>query len=81
MRSGYFSAWQEGRGALAWPPSLARGPQGRGLKDPRPCLYFGRGEGEDRGTVGVGVARLSFDARLRLGLAFAGSEIAMQMIG
>ena len=32
-------------------------------------------------SVGVGVARLSFDARLRLGLAFAGSEIAMQMIG
>lgn len=32
-------------------------------------------------SVGVGVARLSFDARVRLGLAFAGSEIAMQMIG
>ncbi len=32
-------------------------------------------------SVGVGVARLSFDASLRLGLAFAGSEIAMQMIG
>ncbi len=32
-------------------------------------------------SVGVGVARLSFNARLRLGLAFAGSEIAMQMIG
>ena len=32
-------------------------------------------------SVGVGVARLSFDASMRLGLAFAGSEIAMQMIG
>ena len=32
-------------------------------------------------SVGVGVARLSFNASLRLGLAFAGSEIAMQMIG
>jgi manganese efflux pump family protein len=32
-------------------------------------------------SVGVGVARLSFDASLRLGLAFAGSEIAVQMIG
>jgi manganese efflux pump family protein len=32
-------------------------------------------------SVGVGVARLSFDASLRLGFAFAGSEIAMQMIG
>ncbi|MGO9450345.1 MAG: manganese efflux pump MntP family protein [Candidatus Binataceae bacterium] len=32
-------------------------------------------------SVGVGVARLSFDASLRLGLAFASSEIAMQMIG
>jgi putative Mn2+ efflux pump MntP len=32
-------------------------------------------------SVGVGVARLPFGASLRLGLAFAGSEIAMQMIG
>ena len=32
-------------------------------------------------SVGVGVARLSFNASLRLGLAFAGSEIAMQVIG
>ncbi len=32
-------------------------------------------------SVGVGVARLTFNASLRLGLAFAGSEIAMQMIG
>ncbi len=32
-------------------------------------------------SVGVGVARLSFDASLRLGAAFAGSEIAMQAIG
>ena len=32
-------------------------------------------------SVAVGVARLPFDASLRLGLAFAGSEIAMQVIG
>ena len=32
-------------------------------------------------SVGVGVARLPFDASLRLGVAFAGSEIAMQVIG
>jgi putative Mn2+ efflux pump MntP len=32
-------------------------------------------------SVGVGVARLPFDASLRLGIAFAGSEIAMQAIG
>ena len=32
-------------------------------------------------SVGVGVARLPFDASLRLGVAFAGSEIAMQLIG
>ncbi len=32
-------------------------------------------------SVGVGVARLPFDASLRLGVAFAGSEIAMQAIG
>jgi putative Mn2+ efflux pump MntP len=32
-------------------------------------------------SVAVGVARLPFDASLRLGVAFAGSEIAMQAIG
>jgi putative Mn2+ efflux pump MntP len=32
-------------------------------------------------SVGVGVARLPFDASLRLGIAFADSEIAMQAIG
>jgi manganese efflux pump family protein len=32
-------------------------------------------------SVGVGVARLPFDASLRLGAAFAASEIAMQLIG
>jgi putative Mn2+ efflux pump MntP len=32
-------------------------------------------------SVGVGVARLAFDASVRLGFAFAGSEIAMQAIG
>jgi len=32
-------------------------------------------------SVGVGVARLPFDASIRLGAAFAGSEIAMQVIG
>jgi manganese efflux pump family protein len=32
-------------------------------------------------SLGVGVAGLPFDASLRVGLAFAGSEIAMQIIG
>ncbi len=32
-------------------------------------------------SVAVGVARLPFDASLRLGVAFAGSEITMQAIG
>jgi manganese efflux pump family protein len=32
-------------------------------------------------SVGVGVMQLAIDARLRLGFAFAGSEIAMQVIG
>jgi putative Mn2+ efflux pump MntP len=32
-------------------------------------------------SIGVGVARLAFGASVRLGLAFAGSEIAMQMVG
>ena len=32
-------------------------------------------------SVGVGVARLSFDASIRLGVAFAASEIAMQVTG
>jgi putative Mn2+ efflux pump MntP len=32
-------------------------------------------------SVGVGVSRLPFDASLRLGAAFAGAEIAMQVIG
>jgi len=32
-------------------------------------------------SVGVGVMQLAIDARLRLGLAFAGSEIAMQVVG
>ncbi len=32
-------------------------------------------------SVGVGVMKLAVTARLRLGLAFAGSEIAMQVIG
>jgi putative Mn2+ efflux pump MntP len=32
-------------------------------------------------SVAVGVARLPFDASLRMGVAFAGSEIAMQVIG
>jgi len=32
-------------------------------------------------SIGVGVARLAFDASLRVGLAFASSEIAMQIIG
>jgi len=32
-------------------------------------------------SIGVGVARLALDARLRVGFAFAGSEIVMQAIG
>jgi putative Mn2+ efflux pump MntP len=32
-------------------------------------------------SVGVGVMRLALDARVRLGCAFAGSEIAMQVVG
>jgi putative Mn2+ efflux pump MntP len=32
-------------------------------------------------SVGVGVTRLAFDASIRVGCAFAGSEIAMQVIG
>lgn len=32
-------------------------------------------------SVGVGVLRLPFNASLRLGLVFAGSEIAMQVLG
>jgi putative Mn2+ efflux pump MntP len=32
-------------------------------------------------SIGVGVARLGFGASLRLGFAFAGSEIAMQVVG
>ena len=32
-------------------------------------------------SVGVGVMQLALDARLRLGVAFAGSEIAMQVVG
>jgi manganese efflux pump family protein len=32
-------------------------------------------------SLGVGVAGLAYDARLRVGLAFASSEIAMQVIG
>jgi putative Mn2+ efflux pump MntP len=32
-------------------------------------------------SVGVGVMQLAVDARLRLGLAFTGSEIAMQVVG
>jgi putative Mn2+ efflux pump MntP len=32
-------------------------------------------------SLGVGVARLAYDASLRVGLAFATSEIAMQIIG
>jgi manganese efflux pump family protein len=32
-------------------------------------------------SVGVGVMQLALDARLRLGLAFTGSEIAIQVIG
>jgi putative Mn2+ efflux pump MntP len=32
-------------------------------------------------SVGVGVMQLAVNARLRLGLAFAGSEVAMQVVG
>jgi len=32
-------------------------------------------------SVGVGVMQLAIDSRLRIGFAFAGSEIAMQVIG
>lgn len=32
-------------------------------------------------SISVGVARLAFNASLRVGFAFAGSEIAMQVIG
>jgi manganese efflux pump family protein len=32
-------------------------------------------------SIGVGVAQLAFDASLRLGIAFAGAEIAMQVVG
>ena len=32
-------------------------------------------------SIGVGVARLAFRATVRLGFAFAGSEIAMQVVG
>jgi putative Mn2+ efflux pump MntP len=32
-------------------------------------------------SVGIGIARLAFDARVRLGFIFAGSEIAMQIVG
>jgi len=32
-------------------------------------------------SIGVGVTQLAFDARVRLGIAFAGSEIAMQVVG
>jgi manganese efflux pump family protein len=32
-------------------------------------------------SIGVGVAQIAFDARVRLGMAFAGSEIVMQVIG
>jgi putative Mn2+ efflux pump MntP len=32
-------------------------------------------------SVGVGVMQLALDASLRLGVAFAGSEIAMQVVG
>lgn len=32
-------------------------------------------------SVGVGVMQLALNARLRLGVAFAGSEIAMQVVG
>jgi len=32
-------------------------------------------------SVSVGVARLAFNASLRVGFAFAGSEISMQVVG
>ena len=32
-------------------------------------------------SIGVGVTQLAFDASVRLGLAFAGSEIGMQVVG
>jgi manganese efflux pump family protein len=32
-------------------------------------------------SVGVGVMQLALDARMRLGFAFAGAEIAMQVVG
>jgi manganese efflux pump family protein len=32
-------------------------------------------------SIGVGVTQLAFDASVRLGIAFAGSEIAMQVVG
>jgi manganese efflux pump family protein len=32
-------------------------------------------------SVGIGISRLALGARLRVGFAFAGSEIAMQVIG
>ncbi len=32
-------------------------------------------------SVGVGITRLAWDASLRLGVAFAGSEITMQVVG
>lgn len=32
-------------------------------------------------SLGIGVARLAYDASLRVGLAFAASEIAMQVVG
>lgn len=32
-------------------------------------------------SIGVGVAQLAFEASLRLGIAFAGAEIAMQVVG
>jgi putative Mn2+ efflux pump MntP len=32
-------------------------------------------------SVSIGVAQLPFDQSLRLGMAFAGSEITMQVIG
>lgn len=32
-------------------------------------------------SIGIGVARLARDASFKLGLAFAGSEITMQVVG
>jgi putative Mn2+ efflux pump MntP len=32
-------------------------------------------------SIGVGVAQLALDSRVRLGMAFAGAEIAMQVVG